>query len=95
MIEIKFILLYYIIISTILFALMGVDKLKAVLHKWRISEKTLLCLGASGGFLGGFAAMALFRHKTKKSIFWVVYTLSVVIHVIATILLINAEVYLC
>ena len=95
MIEIGYVLLYYIFINTLLFALMGVDKLKAVLHKWRISEKTLLCLGAVGGFVGGFAAMAVFHHKFRKVLFWGVYAFSVIIHVFATILLINAEVYLC
>lgn len=95
MFELRFILLYYGIISVILFISMGMDKLKAVTHKWRIPEKTLFTFAAMGGFIGGFAGMAVFHHKVRKPAFWVVYGLSAIAHMAFTILLISKEFYLC
>jgi uncharacterized membrane protein YsdA (DUF1294 family) len=95
MVEIKLILLYYCIVSIILFILMGVDKLKAVKHKWRIPEKTLFTFGVIGGFVGGFLAMAVFHHKVRKPVFWIVYGLSAVVHIALAIILINKGLYLC
>ncbi|HHW39538.1 MAG TPA: DUF1294 domain-containing protein, partial [Bacillales bacterium] len=35
----------------------------------------------AGGGLGGFAGMFLFRHKTKKPLFYIVFVFAVVIHI--------------
>ena len=48
---------------------MGVDKLKAIKNKYRISEFNLLMSAVFFGSLGFFLGMRLFRHKTKKTIF--------------------------
>jgi uncharacterized membrane protein YsdA (DUF1294 family) len=45
---------------------MFIDKQKAIKHKWRISEYTLILLAALGGSIGTLSAMYTFRHKTKK-----------------------------
>lgn len=47
----------------------GLDKGRARAGKWRIPERTLLLLTLAGGSLGAFAAMLMFRHKTKKAKF--------------------------
>ena len=52
-------------ISIINFFMYGIDKRKAKKGKWRIPEKALLLTSFCGGAVGGFAAMQLFRHKTK------------------------------
>ena len=44
---------------------MGLDKRKAKLNHWRISEKTLFSLALMGGSIGGILGMYTFRHKTK------------------------------
>ena len=49
----------------------GIDKRKAVRHRWRIPEATLLGLCLLGGALGGLAGMHLFHHKTRKARFFV------------------------
>ena len=49
----------------------GIDKRKAVRHRWRIPEATLLGLCLLGGALGGLAGMRLFHHKTRKARFFV------------------------
>ena len=59
-------------LSVITFFIYGIDKIKAKKGKWRISEKTLLLMSFFGGAVGGFAAMQLFRHKTKHWCFNVV-----------------------
>ncbi|WP_099950232.1 DUF1294 domain-containing protein [Ezakiella peruensis] len=52
------------------FCLYGYDKLKASFHGWRVPEVVLLLFSLAGGGLGGFAAMFLFRHKIRKSYFY-------------------------
>lgn len=61
----KYFIYYLIFINIITFLAYGIDKLKAMKHKWRISEKVLIGLAAIGGFVGAFAGMQIFRHKTK------------------------------
>lgn len=57
--------LYLAAVNTAAFLLMGIDKYKAVKHRWRISEKELFLFSLIGGSLGGFLGMIVFRHKTR------------------------------
>ena len=59
-------LIYLIVLSLITFFVYITDKKKAQKGKWRISEGTLLLLSFIGGAVGGYLAMHLARHKTKK-----------------------------
>lgn len=61
----KILLVYLIIINLIGFATMGIDKRKAIQHKYRISEKALFLTALIGGSIGSILGMQLFRHKTK------------------------------
>ena len=61
--------MYLLAVNLVLFALMGIDKWKAIKGKWRIPEKTLFGLAIAGGSIGGIAGMQLFRHKTKHASF--------------------------
>ena len=61
----KIILIYLLIINLIGFALMGIDKRKAIHHKYRIPEKTLFLTALLGGSIGSILGMQTFRHKTK------------------------------
>lgn len=61
----KFIINYIIFINIILFILMGVDKRKAKLNKWRISEKSLFLFSLLGGSIGGILGIYTFKHKTR------------------------------
>ena len=65
------ILIYIAIISIITFLCFGIDKWKAKAHKWRIKEATLIGLCIIGGSIGGLLGMHLFRHKTKKPLFFI------------------------
>lgn len=65
----QFFIYYFIIINTLAFFLMGIDKKKAQMGAWRIPEKTLFFSAIIGGSVGAIAGMQLFRHKTKHKTF--------------------------
>lgn len=60
-----FVILYFLTVNVTAFALMGIDKRRAVRHGWRISEKTLFLSAILGGSIGAIWGMRHFRHKTK------------------------------
>ena len=57
--------LYLAVINIIGFALMGIDKKRAIRGAWRISESSLFLSALLGGSIGCILGMKLFRHKTK------------------------------
>ena len=65
------VLVYLAGVNLVTFAAFGIDKWKAVRHRWRIPEATLLGLSLIGGAAGGLAGMRLFHHKTRKARFFV------------------------
>ena len=60
-------LIIYILclLSIITFILFGLDKRRAIKHRWRIRESTLLIASLFGG-IGGVLGMLFFHHKTRK-----------------------------
>lgn len=78
---------YLTIINILSFILYGIDKLKAIKKKERISEKTLILIGILGGSIGSLIGMNLFRHKTKKLKFIISLPLILIIHIIVVIYL--------
>jgi len=70
MMELKqFVLGYLLLINSVGFIIMGLDKTLAIKQRNRIPEKTLLSLSILGGSIGSWIAMQLFRHKTRKPLF--------------------------
>lgn len=59
------------IINALTFIMFVVDKYKAQKRKYRISEKLLLTLLFFGS-VGGYLAMCICRHKTRKWYFHIV-----------------------
>jgi uncharacterized membrane protein YsdA (DUF1294 family) len=49
---------------------MGVDKLLAVGHYTRVSERNLWLVALVGGFVGVLLGGVVFHHKTSKTGFW-------------------------
>lgn len=47
------------------FALMGIDKRKAVKKLWRIPEYTFFVIALIGGSVGAILGMRVFHHKTR------------------------------
>jgi uncharacterized membrane protein YsdA (DUF1294 family) len=64
------VLLFAIPLTSINFLLFGYDKFQAKRNGWRIPERVLLGLTLFGGGIGGLAGMLVFRHKTRKNVFW-------------------------
>lgn len=65
MMVILFIAAYFALINLIAFALMGIDKRKAIKGAFRIPEATLFIVAIIGGSIGAIAGMYTFRHKTR------------------------------
>ena len=64
--EFRIILIGYLAIMNIIgFAVMGIDKKRAIRGAWRISEASLFLTAFLGGALGCTLGMRHFRHKTK------------------------------
>ena len=69
---------YLVGINFITFIIYGLDKYSAVHKKYRVSEMSLFFLSIMGGGLGAILGMRTFHHKTRKIIFWVINTLSII-----------------
>ena len=65
----KALIIWLVIINLVGFVICFADKKKAQKGKWRIPEKTLLTGTWLLGGVGAFAAMRMFRHKTKHLAF--------------------------
>ena len=59
----------WLLVNLFVLALYGADKRRAKKGAWRIPEKTLLTGTWLLGGVGAFAAMRMFRHKTKHLAF--------------------------
>lgn len=68
-------------VNTLGFILMYVDKKRAIKHKWRISENTLITVAFIFGSLGVYLGMTVFRHKTKHLKFKVFVPVFLIIHI--------------
>ncbi len=76
----KYILLIYLILSVVTFIAYGLDKRAAMRGRWRTPEATLQILALLGGFIGGFLGQRVFRHKTRKLGFLIVFWAIVALH---------------
>ena len=74
----SFAAIWFAAFSTVAFLTFGFDKWRASRSSQRISEFTLVMLGALGGWPGGLLGMILFRHKTAKWTFKLKYALALI-----------------
>ena len=90
MMVILFIAAYFATINLLAFALMGIDKRKAIKGAFRIPEATLFIIAIIGGSIGSIAGMYPFRHKTRH--FKFVYGMPAIlfVQILLLILLFNA-----
>ncbi len=61
--------LFLIVVNATAIAAFAIDKRRAIVGDWRISESTLLGLALIGGSPGALWARRRFRHKTRKQPF--------------------------
>ena len=80
MVVINIIAGYLAMLNLIGFALMGIDKKRAVKKLWRIPESTLFIIALIGGSIGSIIGMRVFHHKTKHWYFTLVNVLGLALH---------------
>lgn len=76
-------LIIYGVASVACFAGYGLDKRAASQKQWRVSETILLLIGLVGGWPGGIIGQEVFRHKTQKRTFRLLFWMSVAINMAA------------
>ena len=86
----KTILLLFVAVNLISFALYGLDKLKAKKGLWRIRESTLLLIALLGGSVGALLGMEVFRHKTKHWQFKVLVPVFLAVHIALAVWLVKS-----
>ena len=69
------------VMSCATFAAYGFDKRRAVTAGRRLPERTLHLLALLGGWPGALAGQQLFRHKTAKASFLILFWLTVMSHI--------------
>ena len=57
--------IYWAVLNLAGFAMMGIDKKRAIRGAWRISEASLFLTALLGGALGCTLGMHFFHHKTR------------------------------
>ncbi len=76
-------LVLYPVMSLVTYFLYADDKSRAKRKDWRTSEQTLHLCELAGGWLGGFIAQRLLRHKSQKKSYQAAFWAIVIIHYIA------------
>ena len=74
---------YLIIVNSIGFICMFLDKKFASMNQYRISEGTLFSISFIGGVIGVLLGMYCFRHKTKKLKFVIGLPIILIIQIIS------------
>ena len=70
----------YGVVSLLAFLLYWSDKRKARADHWRTPENVLHAVKLAGGWPGALLAQQLFRHKTRKVSFQVLFWMIVLLH---------------
>ncbi|HET7307540.1 MAG TPA: cold shock and DUF1294 domain-containing protein [Gammaproteobacteria bacterium] len=82
---------FYALVSAVTFILYGSDKSAAQRGAWRIPEAHLHLAAVTGGWPGALIAQRVFRHKTKKQPFQLVFWCTVVANCGGLVWLITSE----
>lgn len=77
------VLVAYLMLGAVSFAVYGFDKRAARRGDWRVSEASLHGIDLIGGIAGGLVAQLVFRHKTRKRRFAAVSGLIATGHIAA------------
>ena len=71
----------YLAVSVVTLFMYGIDKSAAKNNQARVSENVLQLLALIGGWPGALIAQWLFRHKTKKTSFQIVFRMMVLLNI--------------
>ena len=84
------VVIYFVLVNLIAFIMYGVDKKKAIKHKWRIPEHDLILVAVLGGSIGAILGMKAFRHKTKHPKFFIGVPAILIVQLILLVLIVIA-----
>lgn len=76
---------WYASMSATTFAMYGLDKRAAEHGRRRIPEITLHLVSLAGGWPGALAGQRIFRHKTRKQPFRIIFWSTAVANCVATV----------
>lgn len=82
-------MVYIFCLSIAGFAMMGIDKRRAVRGKWRITERTLYLIALLGGGIGSYLGMKCFHHKNKHLSFRILLPISALAYLLLIIFLVK------
>ena len=82
---------FYALMSAISFSLYGLDKRASTRGAWRTSEARLHLVELLGGWPGALLAQRVFRHKTRKTSFLVMFYVAVVANLAALAWILYAD----
>ena len=88
--HILIVVIYFVLVNLIAFIMYGVDKKKAIKHKWRIPEHDLILVAVLGGSIGALLGMKAFRHKTKHPKFFIGVPAILIVQLILLVLIVIA-----
>lgn len=63
---------YLIFLNLVGFLIMGEDKRRAKMHRWRISERMLFLVSILGGSIGTWAGMYVFQPQDRDTGYFVI-----------------------
>lgn len=84
---------YLIFLNLVGFLIMGEDKRRVKMHRWRISERMLFLVSILGGSIGTWAGMYVFRHKTRHWYFVIGMPLILILQIAGAIWLYRQGLY--
>jgi len=84
---------YLIFLNLVGFLIMGEDKRRAKMHRWRISERMLFLVSILGGSIGTWAGMYVFHHKTRHWYFVIGIPLILILQIAGAIWLYRQGLY--
>lgn len=79
----KWLLIYFAAISIFAVIITVYDKVRAVRHKWRVKESTLLIVAFLGGGAAMLLTMLIIRHKTRHKKFMIGIPVIILLHICA------------
>lgn len=81
----QWVLLYIAALNLLTFAVYYVDKKAAIRGAQRTPEINLHVLSILGGWPGAFLAQRIFRHKSSKAGFQIIFWMTVVVNISVTV----------
>lgn len=73
---------FYTALSLLTMFIYATDKANAATHRWRVPEGYLHILELMGGWPGALLAQNEFRHKTRKSLYQILFRVIIAVHLL-------------